>query len=457
MLPDDVLLAIFDFFTIKSGLSKKNMEKWQSLVHVCRRWRNAVFESPRRLNLRLVCTDKTPARDTLDVWPPLLLHIRCYIGYPMESVDNVVAVLERSNRVVEIHLQHLSSSQLERALQEPFPGLMHLVLLLDDESQDTVPLLPDSFLGGSASRLRLLSLEGIPFPGLPKLLLSATHLVHLFLASIPHSGYISPGVMVTVLSTLTGLEDLTINFQSPRTCPDWASRRLFPSTRFVLPVLRSFCFKGVDEYLEDLVSHIDAPQLDILEITFFNQILFDTPQVMRFISRTSRLKALEKADLSFYGRAAVVKLSTHTSNLPWLSVAILCEELDWQVSSLEQVCTLCFPPLSMLEDLYISRHSEPDRQDDIEDTLWLELLHPFTALKNLYLSKEFARRIAPALQELVESGTTEVLRTLQNIFLEELQLSGPVQEGIQQFVVMREATSHPVAVSRWDNSDEDKI
>ena len=379
MLPDDVLLTIFDFFTIKSGLSKKNTEKWQSLVHVCRRWRNAVFESPRRLNLRLVCTDKTPARDTLDVWPPLLLHIRCYIGYPMESVDNVAAVLERSKRVVEIHFQHLSSSQLERALaalQEPFPGLMHLVLLLDDESQDTVPLLPDSFLGGSASRLRLLSLEGIPFPGLPKLLLSATHLVHLFLASIPHSGYIPPEVMVTVLSTLTGLEDLTLNFQSPQSFPDWASRHQFPSTRFVLPVLRSFCFKGVGEYLEDLVAHIDAPQLDILEITFFNQILFDTPQLMQFISRTPRLKALEKAHLSFYSRAAVVKLSMQTSNPPWLSVVILCEELDWQVSSLEQVCTLCFPPLSILEDLYISRHSEPDRQDDIEDGLWLELLHP---------------------------------------------------------------------------------
>lgn len=82
---------------------------------------------------------------------------------------------------------------------------------------------------------------------------------------------------------------------------------------------------------------------------------------------------------------------------------------------------------------------------------------PITALKNLYLSKEFARRIAPALQELVESGTTEVLPSLQNIFLEELQPSGPVQEGIQQFVAMREATSYPVAVSRWDNSDEDKI
>jgi hypothetical protein len=36
-------------------------------------------------------------------------------------------------------------------------------------------------------------------------------------------------------------------------------------------------------------------------------------------------------------------------------------------------------------------------------------------------------------------------------------VSGPVQEGIQQFVVTREATSYPVAVSRWDNSDEDKI
>ena len=52
---------------------------------------------------------------------------------------------------------------------------------------------------------------------------------------------------------------------------------------------------------------------------------------------------------------------------------------------------------------------------------------------------------------------TEVLPTLQNIFLEEPQPSGRVQEAIGKFVATRQFTSHPVAVARWDNSEQDKV
>jgi hypothetical protein len=130
---------------------------------------------------------------------------------------------------------------------------------------------------------------------------------------------------------------------------------------------------------------------------------------------------------------------------------ILCRELDWQVSSLEQVCTWCLPPLSTLKDLYISERPkwQPDWKDNIDNTQWLELLHPFRAVKNLYLSEKLARRIVPALQELAGGVTTEVLPTLQNIFLERLQPSGPVQEGIGQFAATRQV-NHPIAVSRWE-------
>jgi hypothetical protein len=38
---------------------------------------------------------------------------------------------------------------------------------------------------------------------------------------------------------------------------------------------------------------------------------------------------------------------------------------------------------------------------------------------------------------------------LQSIFLEEPQPSGPIQEGVRHFVATRQATSYPIAVSRW--------
>jgi hypothetical protein len=108
----------------------------------------------------------------------------------------------------------------------------------------------------------------------------------------------------------------------------------------------------------------------------------------------------------------------------------------------------------VLEGLYIYEHtySAPDWKDNIENTLWLELLHPFTTVKNLYLSEKFALRIAPALQELVGSRTTKVLPTLQNIFLEGLQPSGPVQEGIVTFVSARQLSGHPITVSLWEGA-----
>ena len=453
MLPDDILLAIFDFCVEDDYIGRKPaLEAWQILVHVCRRWRNLVFASPRRLDLRLVCSGRTPAKDTLDVWPALPLLIECYNDVErLENADNIIAVLERRNRLREIELLKFSSLDLETilvAMQVPFSELTRLRLSSDEE---TVPILPDSFLGGTALPLRELYFRGISFPALPKLPMSATRLVQLYLRDIPHSAYISPEVMVTTLSTLTSLEKLQLGFQSPRSRPSRASGRPPTQTRLVLTVLTLFSFKGVGEYLDDLVDRIDAPRLSNLYITFFNQIVFDTPQSIKFISRTPTLKLLKNAEVAFGNFTTFIKLKSQISHL---EVAIPCKELDWQVSSVEQVFTSCLPSLPLLEDLYISEnlYQQPDWQDNIENTLWLELLHPFTAVKNLYLSEDFARRIVPALQELDGGRATEVLPTLKNIFLEGLRPSGSVQEGIGQFVATRQAAADPVVVSRWDRS-----
>ena len=111
--------------------------------------------------------------------------------------------------------------------------------------EETARVIPDSLLGGSAPSLRRLGLNGVPFPGLPKLLLSAAHLVGLNLWRIPHSGYFSPEDMLTALSTLTSLQYLWLEFKSPRSRPDRAGRRPQSPARVVLPVLKRFSFKGL--------------------------------------------------------------------------------------------------------------------------------------------------------------------------------------------------------------------
>ncbi len=131
ILTDDVLLIVFDFYL-------KDPCRWKTLVHVCRRWRTIVFGSPHHLSLKLRCTHKTPTRDMLDVWPALPLLIRGQI-YEKSDVDNIIAALERSDRVSEIRLYAYGRRKklLEKvlaAMQEPFHDLTILALNLRGES-----------------------------------------------------------------------------------------------------------------------------------------------------------------------------------------------------------------------------------------------------------------------------------------------------------------------------------
>ena len=388
-------------------------------------------------------------RDTLDLWPPTLPIVIHHFARPQSDGDNVIAALDRNDRVCQITLK--LNPQWEKvldAMQEPFPALTHLVLSSDVEP---APVVPGSFMGVSAPRLQDLRLEGVPFPGLPKLLSSATDLVHLILRRIPHSGYISPEAIVTCLSSLPWLEKLYLGFESPRSRPNRETRRPPPLTRFVLPALIKLHFTGVSEYLEDLVARIECPLLEYLEISLFHQLIFDIQQLAQFIGRTPMLKVHDQARVDFSDLHVRVTFPK-TSSSYHLELKILCRQPEWQLSSMAQICTSFFPRsfidtvgrLSIRERSY----STLEWQDDIEDSQWLELLHPFTAVKDLYLSKEFAPRIAPYFQELVDGRTTEVLPALQNLFLGEIHPSDsrPVKKAIGKFVAARQLSNHPVAI-----------
>ena len=462
MLPDDVLLEIFDFYVgvVSIIIWKPVIESWITLAHVCRRWRTVVFQSQHRLNLRLVCTLNTRTRD-MDVWPPLPLIIKGIYGHLNRqdtlNMDNIIAALEHNDRVSQIQLRFFTISQFEyvtnsAAMQNPFPELTYLHLSIHgDDGLVLAPMLPDSFLGGTAPRLQTLVLIGIPFSGLPKLFLSATHIVHLNLSASPRSGYIPPELMATSLSALTNLGSLSLQFRYPQPRPTPRNRRPAPAplTRSILPRLLDIRFKGASEYLEDILARIDAPRLYHLYIIFFNQIIFDTPQVFRLINRSPMLRPPLNGHIEFNSRAIIIKFPLWPPHYHALSVEILCTTSEWQLSSLEQVCSSSLPPLSRLEILYIFEDSKdpPRWQDDVENTLWLELLRPFTAVNCLLLGKELELRIVPALQELVGERTTEVLPILNIIKLVVLETSRHVETS----VAARRLAGHPVTVCPWDS------
>jgi len=154
--PRRFLLEIFSFYL---GHQRGNEGAWHALVHVCRRWRCLVFASPRHLHLRLLCTDKSPVKEALDVWPELPIAIRdLYYGRlrprTQALVINVIAALEQHDRVCEICLEGGNwLSKIVSVMKKPFPSLVNLVL-----TSDVIQglMIPDSFLGGFAPRLQSL-------------------------------------------------------------------------------------------------------------------------------------------------------------------------------------------------------------------------------------------------------------------------------------------------------------
>ena len=475
-VPDEVLLHIFNFCMREVD----NEEEWETLVHVCRRWRFIVYGAPRRLDLRLVCTAGTPARKMLDIWPVLPIFIRVFGLDASEGIDNIVAALEHNDRVREIYVEDASNSALETlaaAMQDPFGELMHLDLC---SLEETAPVLPDSFLGGTAPRLRSLSLRSIPFPALPKFLLSSTDLVSLGLWDIPNSGYISPEVMVTCLSALTGLADLYIQFRSPRPRPDQESEHSPPpATRAVLPVLTSLAFQGASEYLDHFFAHIEAPMLKYVDMRFFNPAIFEVSQITPFVGCTEPFKALNQAHMLFYRDFIDITLSSRAWSVATgggrlgggktlQSVLLIkCKESRWQLWSLTQACRPSFAPGSPSELEYFdvrepedfsdadsdsdsnSGRYSPPWADEMENAKWLELLHFFPIVEHLYLSEEIALRVARALQEVFAERLPTVLPALQNLFIERLQPTGPIQEVIGKFVVAKQLSGHPIAVRCW--------
>jgi hypothetical protein len=460
MLPDDVLLSIFDFYVHEDENRKKAIEAWHSLVHVCQRWRSLVFESPRRLNLRLVFKPRTPLR-LLDVWPalPLCIHgwDRYHSGYDIIAHEyEMITALKNSDRIRQLIMVEHYTWQLGgfwAVLQVPFPELTEL--RLQAHWREGVPVVPDSFLGGFTPRLQDLTLKSIPFPGLPKLLLSATHLVNLHLFDIPHSGHISPKAMVTCLAMLTSLNKFTLSFDSkssPQPHPEHESQHLSPQTRSALPALTSFRFQGDGKYLDDLAVSIDVPQVEDMRIFFPKLFDFDSPQLVKLINRTPRFEALKEArvDLTSYSfiitfsysrglnSRIIVKMETNDSG---------SEISDWPVSGLAR-CTSFLPLSSSVETLSICELvSSLPRDYDMANALWLELLRSFTTVKNLCLSGKCVRRIAQTLQDLDGDRVTEVLPALENVFLTYLEPLEPIPEGILQFVSARQLTSHSIEYS----------
>jgi len=335
------------------------------------------------------------------------------------------------------------------AIDEPFPLLTSLDLT---SYAQNVPVLPDSFLGGSAPRLRSIYLDGIPYPSIGKLLSSTTNLVQLTLYDIPHSGYIAPETIVPCLSMSPRLESLSLGFQHPRSRAHRASRHPPPLSRVAFRSLTYLYFRCDSEYLEDILSQIETPMLNECHFDFFNQLVFDTPLLGHFIRRTETFMTTHAARVGFFSWGVSVTLlgrgELANDVVETLHLSIVCRPLDCQLSALPQVLNSFLPSLSTVESLDIAVSHE-DWQGEIEVIQWQNFLHPFILVKKMSLiDGASVRLVAPALRELAREGATEVLPVLQNLSITRSgwSPSGALKEAIEEFIAIRQLESQPVTL-----------
>ena len=454
MLPDNVLLEIFDFYRTDDH-TRNTVWKWHLLVHVCRRWRQIIFGSPHRLKLRILCKRSTPVRRDLCIWPtfPIVMDYFHYKGRLSPDDElNAVAALKHPDRVCDARFS-LTGSQLggmATVMQEPFPVLTRLYIISRDES---APILPGRFLGGSTPCLQKMALDSVPYPTLPTLLLSASDLVELHLFNIPPTGYISPEEMVMGLAALPRLETFFMEFRLAISRPDGI--RPPPATRTVLPGLTRFEFKGASEYLEALVAQIDSPQLDRVYINYYNQLAdFRAAQLSQFIDRSvgPETAQFRLAEVTFYTGKVTFDLYPHSKHPSsrWCHArtTIMCEGIDWQASHIAQVLS----ELSMILSSVV--HLDLNLDLDLEFKLksghqleglygveWLHLLRQFSTVKSLHMSRELARHVALALEDITGGMFAEALPSLDLIWLE-----GQRASFLEKFIAVRRFSDRPATV-----------
>ena len=390
----------------------------------------------------------TPTSRLLDIWPTFPISV--YLSSPFQlpdknGVENIIAALECCDRICDIRITDICGPDLETLvalLQKPLPVLATFSMWSSDES---VPVLPETFLGGSAPRLQTFALMGIPFPSFPKFILHCTPIAYLLLSDIPNSGYISPGVMATCLASLPNLAHLIIGFRSP---PSGLLQFSPPHlTRAALPALSRLTFYGASKYFEDFVARIETPRLTRLDITFFMDPLFDIPRLRNFIDRTEGLKPFNQAEIVFFNPAIKIAFGSPTR----FDLEIRCEGPDWQLSSITQIFSRQLPLFSHVEQLELREFPVEWMDDlDMDSAQWLEIFRLFVAAQSLRVSESLVDPVARALQDLTGRTATEVLPVLRTLFVEGLEPSGPVHEAMKSFATARQLSHQPVVIQRWE-------
>ncbi|KAI0290202.1 hypothetical protein BC826DRAFT_1106558 [Russula brevipes] len=413
--PDDILLTIFDHYRLDDEEDWNGRRRWCKLAQVCRKWRQVIYNSSSRLNIHIHFTLGARTLDMLAHLPPIPLVINyrdsSYIPYfhmrrrrrnfNLEDEDGhsgILHALQQYDRTRYIVLE-VQSETLQKLI----------VPIYDADTSSRIPgpkSAPPRITPGFSSNRTTVSR-------------SAPFLIILKLTNIQTSGYFSPEDLVTQLGHLLQLEELSIEFSIPLPDPDEEEElHRVPMTPTMLPSLRSLEFRGVCAYLEGLVvgfAPLGSKGFTSHYSTNPHSLSDTCPSLSMQLRESGSLRHRRICNQDMGHMAPSFSVTSRNElrvpdSLSPLALKFRCNQFDWQVYSMTEVCEALVPVLSVSElSLQYHRalvtqypsfdepHRSSDGQNALDSVMWHELLRPFNGVRRLGVSNHLAEELSCAL------------------------------------------------------------
>ena len=416
---------------------------WSWIGHVCGR---------RRVYFLLYYSKSAPVSETLDrrpTLPTVVAYGESLAPDPPapEDEDNLGGALKQSDLFIFISFT-VTNSLLKRlsAIERPFSGLEGLIF----QSRDSVGVtVPSAFPWGPHLFHRLPSTGVASFPALLQPLCSPRIIVELELHITLNSSHLSPGVvtqaLTNALSGMVQLQSLSLHFLSDAhsLCPPPPSVE-----RYVLPVLSHLNFWGNTEYLDDLVTRIDAPRLVHIRVTMYNIVTLNLSTLSEFIDRIGMHKSHRRAFIRSSKRAISLSL-IQPGTSTYLKLQVSCKPFSKQLSFMAQIGLHFSAFLANVEDLRVSARRvgrPPSGQVDSDRKQWRGLFYQFGGTKWLHVAGDHSTNMVRALQP-PDGGGEIVLPSLHKLYILHPGPShAPSREAVVSFMASRWLSGHPITV-----------
>jgi hypothetical protein len=204
--------------------------------------------------------------------------------------------------------------------------------------------------------------------------------------------------------------------------------------------------------MEAFVARIHLPALTTLRIRFFNQLIFEIPQLYGFISREGLnlfnevliIPAEKYVEIPFYRK------EKRGYDPGGCHFSIPCRHLNWQLSFTAQIFNQLPPLLSGAKLLIIDKpYLMSTGREDVDPAQWLELFQPLPHRPHLSEVRVDIEELVPDVVHALVNGdmAAGLLPCLTSLHLEGYRKSPSAIDAVERFVATRKLASRNIFLS----------